>query len=51
MVQHEASMKHVPRGGVRDIADRIIAATPIYFIGPTITHEATLRNSEVEAVW
>jgi PIN domain nuclease of toxin-antitoxin system len=44
-------MRQVPRAGVRDMPDRIVAATGVYFGVPVISRDGRIRAANVQTVW
>ena len=45
------AMRKVPRAEVRDMPDRIVAATAVYFGVPVISRDGRIRASNVQTVW
>ena len=45
------AMHQVPRGDVRDMPDRIVAATAVYFGVPVISRDGKIRASNIQTVW
>ncbi len=45
------TMRHVPRAGIPDMPDRIVAATALYFGVPVISRDGRIRASNVRTVW
>ena len=45
------ALRQVPRVEVRDMPDRIVAATAVYFNVPVISRDARIRGSNVQTVW
>ena len=45
------AMRQVPRAGVPDMPDRIVAATAVYFGVPVISRDGRIRASNVQTVW
>ena len=45
------ALRQVPRVEVRDMPDRIVAATAVYFNVPVISRDARIRGSNVQPVW
>jgi PIN domain nuclease of toxin-antitoxin system len=45
------AMRQVPRAGVPDMPDRIVAATGVYFGAPVISRDGRIRASNLQTVW
>jgi PIN domain nuclease of toxin-antitoxin system len=45
------AMRQVPRAEVRDMPDRIVAATAVYFGVPVISRDGRIRASILNTVW
>lgn len=45
------SMRHVPRGSVSDMPDRIVAGTALYLGVPVISRDNRIRASAVQTIW
>jgi PIN domain nuclease of toxin-antitoxin system len=44
-------MRQVPRAEVRDMPDRMVAATAVYFGVPVISRDGRIRASSLKTVW
>jgi PIN domain nuclease of toxin-antitoxin system len=45
------AMRQVPRAEVRDMPDRMVAATAVYFGVPVISRDGRIRASSLKTVW
>ena len=45
------AMKQVPGADVPDMADRIVAATAVYFGVPVLSRDSKIRVSNIQTMW
>ena len=45
------AMRRIPREGVPDMPDRIIAATAVYLKVPVLSRDGRIQASDVQTVW
>lgn len=45
------AIKQVPRTDVRNIPDRIVAATAVYFGVPVLSRDEKIRASNIRTIW
>ena len=45
------AMRQVPRAGVPDMPDRIVAATAVHFAVPVISRDGRIRGSSMRTIW